>query len=54
MRYAISLRPFFFSILILLLAAAGAGTQTFIYTFETGSQGWTGDFADYPVLVNVR
>jgi hypothetical protein len=36
-------------IVALTLGWAPAGAQTHVFTFENGLEGWSGDFADYPV-----
>jgi hypothetical protein len=38
-----------FLIMMLSLFAVRVAAQTFDFTFENGSEGWRGDFADYPV-----
>jgi hypothetical protein len=37
------------AIMVLALGALPAIAQTHVYTFESGPEGWSGDFADYPV-----
>ena len=36
-------------IVILAIAGVPAGAQTHVFPFEDGPEGWSADFADYPV-----
>jgi hypothetical protein len=39
----------FMGVLLMALCGVPAGAQTHTFTFEGGTEGWIGDFADYPV-----
>ncbi|MBK7259548.1 MAG: T9SS type A sorting domain-containing protein [Ignavibacteriae bacterium] len=44
-----SIRMWMVLVAIVSLSAVPAGAQTHLFTFESGLDGWTCDFADYPV-----